>query len=214
MACTSPARLQRWLVFSGSFLTVGAAFTVVTGGFGGGIIGGGLIGAGSSLVTIPFEKKVRGERTTDENLLEVIIAGFIVGAATGGINKIGGSLYKGTLGVIKFIIRAGTGGSSGAVGGAVSAMRKREVSPELVAKSMMEGLLTGAFGGASTHVARNVSKLFTDGTVKAATRVAFKTGTETVKEAWKTEDREETENGLLDRLLNAARVYCFHSGMC
>lgn len=98
------------------------------------------------------------------------------GAITGPIGAGGSAMAKGASGLAKFGIRMGAGAVAGGVSGTVSetakAIRGEEVSVGSFAKSIVIGAAAGTVGGASTHLASNVSKSVSSEVGKAVTRVS------------------------------------------
>ena len=155
----------------------GVALTVMTGGLAAVFGGAALVGAGSSMVINPIAKKAAGERMTGGDYVTDVAVGTVIGAASGGIGAGGSVLTKGASGAVKFGVRLGAGAASGAVGGVINeggrAIKGEEVDGESVGKSMLMGAACGGLGGASGHMASNVSKAASNEISRAAIRVGI-----------------------------------------
>uniref|UniRef100_A0A7M5VDB3 Uncharacterized protein n=1 Tax=Clytia hemisphaerica TaxID=252671 RepID=A0A7M5VDB3_9CNID len=151
--------------------------------------GAALAGGGSSMVINPLSKKHSGERMTPKDYATDVTVGTIIGAASGGFGVGSSAITEGAKGAVKLGVRVASGAVSGIVGGGISETGRKvkgeEVNGETALKSMAMGIITGGIGGASGHLASNLSKIepLKDAITKPVIRIATETVTNTSLDA-------------------------------
>jgi len=165
----------------------GIGLTVITGGMAAIIAGAAIAGSGTSLVFSPIQKYMSKECVTLKESAKDVAIGATIGGVTGPIGAIGSIASRGASAAVQIGARIAAGSSAGAVTGILSegakAMQGEEVTLKSVTHSAFVGAAVGTIGGASSQIARGVTKPLTNEIGRAVTRIAVQGSSSAVTDA-------------------------------